>query len=201
MPMETTHVSLLARLGNGADVAAWRDFERRYGPLVVGYCLRRGLQISDAEDVRQTVMTSLAKAMRTFVYSPEKGRFRDYFGRTVRNAVSRHLAQRRGGERPVSIEGVGEPSAGGDDSDAEWERQWVRHHCRLAMDALRASEPPRNVEVFELLMQGKEAGAVGAAFGLSAEAVRKIKQRVRERLSQLLQDQLREEEDFGRKPL
>ena len=82
MTPQTTRPSLLARVRDLDDHHAWVEFESRYRDLILGYCRRRGLQRSDAEDVRQMVMLNLAQASsRNFEYQPQRsGRFRDYIG-------------------------------------------------------------------------------------------------------------------------
>src|SRR5262249_59654030 len=63
MDWRTTPPTLLSRLRDTGDQEAWRTFDRRYGDLIVQYCRGQGLQQSDAEDIRQAVMTTLAHAM------------------------------------------------------------------------------------------------------------------------------------------
>jgi len=92
---ESTHPSLLARVRDPADRAAWRQFEARYGPLILGFCRSVGLQLADAEDVRQEVMLSLSRAMPAFTYSRQAGRFRSYLGAAVRHAVIRHAERHK----------------------------------------------------------------------------------------------------------
>ena len=60
MHPDTTHPSLLARIQDLDDHAAWREFDARYRDLILRYCRRKGLQPSDAEYVRQIVMLNLA---------------------------------------------------------------------------------------------------------------------------------------------
>ncbi|MCA9752374.1 MAG: sigma-70 family RNA polymerase sigma factor, partial [Gemmatimonadetes bacterium] len=93
MIWHTTRPSLLLRLRDPSDRRSWAEFDARYGELIVRYCLRRGLQLADAEDVRQEVLVSLASALKTFEYSPERGRFRGYLGRAVRNAIFRQATR------------------------------------------------------------------------------------------------------------
>ena len=146
--METTHPSLLVRVQDLADQAAWREFDTRYRDLILRYCRRKGLQPSDAEDVRQMVMLNLARQLRTFEYQPEKGRFRDYLGRTVANAIHRYFRrptrERRGLDTSVV---VGLEAPPDDVLDREWEIEWMHHHYRLAMESVRATADPRSIEV------------------------------------------------------
>lgn len=94
MVSEPTRPSLLLRLRDPSDAAAWRDFDHTYRDLILGYCHARGLQLGDAEDIRQTVMMNLSKAAQgSFEYRPERGRFRNYLARIVQNAIRRHFSR------------------------------------------------------------------------------------------------------------
>lgn len=198
---ETTHPSLLERVRDPADAMAWRLFDARYGPLVLGYCRARGLQLCDAEDVRQSVMLSLARSLGSFRYDAARGRFRDYLARVVKNAIHRH-GRRHTAAPPTLSTGELEAlaRAPAEDRDAEWERQWAQHHCRLALASLRRAESPQNLAVLERLLAGRAAVEISAEFGLAADAVRKIKQRLRERLARLVRAQLDDEEQSHAAP-
>lgn len=187
--MVSTHASLLVRVRR-PDAPAWELFERRYGPLVLAYAMRMGLSLADAEDVRQDVLVALTRAMPAFAYDPARGRFRDYLRSAVRHAVSRRAMRHAVG--PVRLHEDGASTRA--DADDHWEDQWRRHHCRLAMETLRRSESARNVEVFTMLLAGADAGQVAEAMGISSEAARKIKQRVRDRLREIVLSQIRDED-------
>src|SRR5262249_55617213 len=91
-----TRVSLLGRLRlNPLDQAAWNEFVDRYGPMIFRWCRQQGLQGVDAEDVTQNVLLKLARRMRTFVYQPERGRFRDWLRTVFRGAWCDFLGWRR----------------------------------------------------------------------------------------------------------
>lgn len=194
----TTSPSLLERLRNPQDAAAWREFDRRYGDLVVRYARSRGLQASDAEDVRQLVMLNLSRTLPGFRYSPERGRFRSYLGTVARHAILRWNSRTRCPD-PESfalplLEGIDAAVEGTTELDEQWDREWVRHHCRMALAAIRRTHDPQSVEVFERLLAGDEPAAVASARGLTLDAVLKIKQRVRARLRELVSEQIREED-------
>ena len=66
-----TSASLLLRLRNAPrDQAAWREFVRRYGSLIYGWCRSWSLQEADAQDVTQIVLLKLADKMQAFRYDP-----------------------------------------------------------------------------------------------------------------------------------
>jgi RNA polymerase sigma-70 factor (ECF subfamily) len=85
-----TRVSLLERLGDPADQDAWREFDHRYRPQILGWCRRWGLQDADAQDVSQRVMQRLLKKMKTFVYKPS-GRFRAWLHTLAERVLSDYL--------------------------------------------------------------------------------------------------------------
>ena len=55
-----TRATLIQRLKNWQDQASWQDFFDIYSPLIYGVARKRGLTISEAEDVVQE--TLLARA-------------------------------------------------------------------------------------------------------------------------------------------
>lgn len=192
-----TRASLLGRLRESGDEAAWREFDRRYQGLVVRYCLRRGLQIADAEDVRQTVMIGLARSLKGFSYDPARGRFRSYLGRVVGHAITRFQQTRR---HEVSFEDFSESEAAAAPEHDQWIDEWRAHHLRLALDAVRPTVEPTSLAVFERLLDGRDVAEVAVETGLTEAAVHKIKQRMRDRLKDLVARQIQDEEDDGCPP-
>lgn len=195
MEPPATRPSLLLRVRDPADVESWRQFEAAYGDLIVRYCRRRGLQLADAEDVRQVVLSKLSRALRRFDYDPARGRFRDYLGRCVRNTLVTEIARHKSPPTTVSLhEGadVAPPSA--DEGDPVWQEEWVQHHYRRALRTLRLTCDPQTLNVFEALVQGRSADELGPEFGITSAAVRKIKQRMRDRLQDLILRQIHDEE-------
>ncbi len=193
MQAETTSSSLLSRVGDG-DEAAWREFDARYGNLIIRYCCRLGLQHTDAEDIRQVVMARLTRALPSFHYQRTRGRFRTYLGHVVRNEVARRFA-RPGSHLPsVDLDERSQAEAAGSEPlDADWEKEWIQHHLRLAMRRVRQSHDPRSVKVFERLLAGETPAEVAVALGMNLEAVHKVKQRIRDRLREIVAEQIRDE--------
>jgi RNA polymerase sigma-70 factor (ECF subfamily) len=194
---DATHPSLLSRLRDRADGAAWREFEQRYRELLVRFCRSRGLQIADAEDVVQAVMTNISQTLVGFRYDPAKGRFRDYLYRATRNAITRLKSRPNPATAALDTSADASVAEGGGadpQSDGAWEREWVAHHYRIAMETIRRTFDPRSVEVFERNMGGMSVAALGAAYGLSEQAVHKVRQRIRARMEELITAQVREED-------
>jgi RNA polymerase sigma factor (sigma-70 family) len=195
--VDLTRASLLSRVRDTADHEAWRDFERTYRDLVLRYSARRGLQPMDAEDVFQRVLLKLLRALPRFTYDPARGRFRDYLYRAVRSAISDHAARLERTPAPVDSDMLELAGAAGPDApalDSAWDQEWADHHYRLALATLRDTFDPRSLEMFERLLAGARVDAVALEYATTPGAVHKVKQRVRDRLKELIEQQVEEED-------
>lgn len=189
---QTTHVSLLARLADGKDPAAWSEFSGRYGELIRGFCRRQGLQDADCQDVTQEVLVSLTKAMPGFTYDPAKGKFRSYLKTAVVRAIARRTCQKSGVTGLGDIESLA-PSAGGSDESA-WEAEWRQYHLRLAMKTIEAEFNEIDRAAFErYALRGMDAERTASLLGISVDQVYQVKSRITRRLAQLIDQQVAEE--------
>jgi RNA polymerase sigma-70 factor (ECF subfamily) len=193
MHASATQPSLLSRVRDPADQAAWHEFQTKYRELILRYCRRRGLQATDAEDVLQGTLLKLMRSLPGFVYNPSRGRFRDYLYRVVRNAVIDLGARQAGGPQPVDTD-VLAAAAGPETTDQQWEDEWTDHHYRQAIASLRATFDGKSVAVFECLLAGGAPEGVAASFNMNVMAVHKVKQRVKDRLRELVEAQIAEED-------
>jgi len=195
--LQTTQTSLLSRVRNPQDHAAWRELEGRYREFLVSFCRQRGLQLADADDVAQAVFVSLFQSLPQFIYDPKRGRFRDYLYRCVRNAISEHARRRIGGHRPLDTSVEAALASPGEDGDAAlWHAEWVAHHYRLAMAQVRRDFDARNVEMFDRNVNGESVAALAAAYDVSEEQVYSARRRIRERMQELIEAQVREEDQI-----
>lgn len=192
-----TRPSLLSRVRDPADRAAWEEFERCYRDLVRRYALARGLQFCDAEDVCQLVFLRLSRALPQFEYQAGRGRFRSYLGAIVRNVVFSRRACPSSGGFEVDETGSARPDAHDPqslDSDSLWEQEWVDHHYRRALETVRREVDARSIQAFERLIAGQSIETVAADMGMSREAVEKVRQRIRLRMQDAVARQIREED-------
>jgi RNA polymerase sigma factor (sigma-70 family) len=190
-----TRPSLLRRLKDGLDDGAWGEFSARYSPLILRYAHARGLQRSDAEDVCQLTLLKLTRTFRNFEYDPARGRFRDYLGRVVRSVIASELARPNARAATVWESGVANDVADPTDpDDPEWDRQWRLHHLERAMVAIRRSFDAQSIAIFDRLAKGAVPELLAAEFGVSRDAIYKVKQRVRDRLKELVRLQIDDED-------
>jgi RNA polymerase sigma-70 factor (ECF subfamily) len=198
MAPETTHPSLLARVRDPQDAEAWREFEARYRDLIRRYCRKRGLQQADAEDVSQTVLLALSRALKRFHFDPRRGRFRDYLGRVVHHAILRHGAHPRRPTDPLDATVLDSLTTPLDaERDEPWEREWMLHHYRLALQFVRGESTPTNLAIFERVLSGESVATVAQACATTPQAVHKVCQRFRDALRERIARQVRDEDPPG----
>lgn len=92
--------SLIIRIQDPSNRAAWEQFEQLYRPVIFRIARAKGLQHADALDLVQQVLISVASAIDRF--EKQKGiRFRNWLGRVTRNAILKALA------RQSNVRGLG----------------------------------------------------------------------------------------------
>lgn len=96
-----TRASLILRLQNGEDVAAWELFESIYAPVIHRIAARHGLQPADADNVVQEVLLRVAKSVGNWLEKSPKGPFRAWLITIARNEAARLMS--RPATRPMAL--------------------------------------------------------------------------------------------------
>jgi RNA polymerase sigma-70 factor (ECF subfamily) len=179
----TTHPSLLIRLRDPGDEPAWSEFTEIYGPLIYQLARRRGLQDSDAEDLRQEVFRAVARAIDHYDPDPARGSFRAWLSRIAGNLIINLLiAQRRhprgtgDTEMQRMIEEQPEPLV---EESALFEAEYRGRLLRWAADRVRGvfSEPAWQA-FWQTAVEGRPPSEVALALGISVGTVYQYKSRV-----------------------
>jgi len=191
MDAPTTRATLLARLRDGDDPAAWREFYDKYGELLAGFARRWNLQPADRDDVVQEVLSRLTQAMPQFEYDPGRGTFRGYLKTIAGNIIRDRLRQMQS-RRPVqTLDTRAETQASDEAIDLAWEQEWRRHHVRQAMRRLDAEFNAMDCTAFRrYAIEGEDANAVAADLGLSLDQVYQAKSRMMKRLAAIIEEQV-----------
>src|SRR5262245_41425884 len=123
-----TRLSLLLRLENPDDQAAWQQFVELYGGLVYGFARQRGLQDADASDLTQEVCLAIAHTAGRWRYDPERGSFRSWLYGVVRHRLARFLERSK--KQPVgsgdsnASERLAEEPSREDGLESLWEKEF-----------------------------------------------------------------------------
>src|SRR5450755_4571265 len=119
-----TRASLLLRLRDPRDEAAWTQFVDLYTPLVYSYARKNGLRDADAADLCQEVLGAVAASVGRLEYDPRRGAFRSWLFTIVRRKLSNWCRTRRNQRDDTDDAGIIElcPAPAGE--EAAWEAEW-----------------------------------------------------------------------------
>jgi RNA polymerase sigma-70 factor (ECF subfamily) len=174
--------SLLAGLRE-RDPAAWRRLVCLTQPIIRGWCVRAGLQPTDADDVTQEVFRALAGNVGRFQRGEGPGRsFRGWLWGVTRRQLLAHWRRRPvvgagGTAAQQRFADLAEPPD--DPSGANGPAELVRR----AVTLLRAEVEERTWQAFwRTAVEGHAPADIAADLGLSVNAVYLAKARLLRRL-------------------
>jgi RNA polymerase sigma-70 factor (ECF subfamily) len=189
----TTRYSLLLRIADPQNHAAWLEFVAIYEPLVYRVARRRGLQDADARDLCQEVFRAVAGVAHRWEPDPARGSFRGWLSRVARNLTLNALrTQRRRGQASgdSDLARLIDLQPADDERSREIDNEYRRRLFELAAEAIEPQFTRTTWQAFwQTAVLSREVSRVAAELGISPGAVYIAKSRVlarlRERVSQL----------------
>jgi RNA polymerase sigma factor (sigma-70 family) len=186
-----TRASLLVRLRDGRDEAAWSEFMAIYAPFVRRLARRRGLQDADADDLVQDVFRAVARAIERQAYDPDRGSFRGWLFRIARNLVVNFLIRqerhpRGSGDSRVNelLQAVPSPA-----ESALFEAEYQRQVLYWAADGIRDEFSTLTWKAFwQAGVEGRSASEVARELGTTVGTVYHCKSKVMARLRSKIEE-------------
>jgi len=188
-----TRLSLLVRLKDRADQAAWHEFAEIYQPLIYRLARQEGMQHADAEDLTQSVLLAVSKAVVRWEHDPRRARFRTWLNRVAHNAIINALTRgkpdRGSGDAGLLALLDNLPGEKGPDSDL-LRLEYRREVFRWAAGRIRDEFQPDTWRAFWLsAVDGRDVHEVARQLGKTAGSVyaarSRVVRRIRERVAQL----------------
>jgi RNA polymerase sigma factor (sigma-70 family) len=188
----TTRRSLVLRLRNPRDEAAWGEFVEIYEPLVYRLARKKGLQDADARDLCQEVFRAVASAIERWDPDPAKGKFRAWLFRIARNLLVNFLASQHRhirGSGSTSVQELLEARPSADSqADAEFRTEFQRRAFRWAAEQTKKEFTDSTWQAFwKTGVDNRPIAEVAKELGLSAGAVYIARSRVLARLRQCVE--------------
>jgi RNA polymerase sigma-70 factor (ECF subfamily) len=181
--MDSTPLSLLHRLRQGADEQSWARLFALYTPLIRHWVTRHGVFDSDADDLVQEVCVTVSRELSGFAHVGHAGAFRGWVRMIVLNRLRGYWRERRKA-----------PATRGDldqleDPDSQLGGQWDRDHDEFVagrlLELIQPEFSPATWRAFRIqVIEGVSAARAAEELGISVNAVLIAKSRVLRRLRQ-----------------
>ena len=174
-----TRQSLLLKLRDQGDDAAWEEFTGIYRPYLYRVTEGLGVAAHEREDVIQDVMLMAWKQLPGFDYDRQRGKFRGWLCTVTRRRVIalRKTKSRREGDGYAPLSGL-ETLAIEPEVEALSEREWQRHVSEMAWERISERFEDNVLAAFRALAEGRKGEDVAAELGLSPNSVYVYKKRV-----------------------
>ena len=183
-----TRASLLSRLKNWQDADSWQDFANTYERLISATAVRAGLTDSEAKDVLQEVLLSVAKTIDAFKSDPARGTFKGWLLNLTRWRITDQLRKRMRAAAVASfssettigtstIDKIMDPS----DSTlkAIWDAEWESNLMTAAITKVKRQIDPQKYQIFDFYVnKAWTPEQVAATFGVSIGQVYLAKHRI-----------------------
>lgn len=191
-----TRTTLIKRLKNWQDQASWQAFFDTYWKLIYGVAVKSGLTGSEAQEVVQETMISVAKHMPGFTYDRNIGSFKTWLLTMTRWRITDQFRKRdprcyaraefQNNSNPSNgptLDNVADPAAL--DMASLWEEEWKNTLCEAAMANVRRTVDPAHYQIFDFSVNKKWAShRIAQTFGVTVGQVYLTKHRVTEAIKE-----------------
>ena len=187
-----TRGSLLSRLRDLGDQDSWQDFFNTYWKLIYAVAARAGLSESEAQDVVQETVISVAKAIPSFRYDSKVCSFKTWLRVLIRRRIADQFRKRRpgdgGGERGLEdtshtavMDSI--PDSATSDPDNAWDEEWQKNMIDAALERIKGKVNPKDYQIFYLsVLREIPTGEVARSLGVSVGRVYMARHRVSARI-------------------
>ena len=192
-----TRASLLERLKDLEDQDSWQEFYATYRKLIFSFAIRHGLTGTEAEEVVQETVITVARNLPEFKYDPNRCSFKSWLFKLtlwrIQDQVRKRHPEdssihRKSGEteRTGTIERL--PGPEDEQQNELWEEEWKRDIVDRALEKLKCQVEGKQLQIFDLyVLQQWPARKVAGSLGVSLARVYVTKHR----LSALLEKEIK----------
>ena len=152
-----TRRSLVDRLANWDDRKRWQEFFDTYWKLIYSAARKSGLTDTEAQEVVQETVITVAKNIDKLKYDPAIGSFKGWLLQITRWRIADQFRKREPGNAKRSrssddhstatIERV--PDARIVDLDALWETEWKENLFEAAIARVKKRIEPKQFQIFD----------------------------------------------------
>jgi len=190
--MIRTRATLIHRLKDWQDQAGWQEFFDTYWKLIYGVAVKSGLTGTEALDVVQETMISVAKHMPSFNYDRTRGSFKAWLMTMTRWRITDQFRKRdpvlhsksrhehcSDSTTAATLDNI--PDRTSLELEALWDAEWEKTLLEAAMVKVKRGFDPQHYQIFDLYVnKGWTPDRIAKTFGIAVGQVYLTKHRVTE---------------------
>ena len=187
-----TRASLILRLPNAADAAAWEEVVAIYAPLIRRLAHTQGMQPADADDVVQEVFSAIAHSISQWLDRSDRGGFRAWLLTIARNAAVNYLTRRRtqslatGGDNATEL--LATVAAPASEVSSQFDQEYRREVFRWAAAQIKGQVAETTWSAFWWTqIEGQSIADTAKRLGVSVGTVYVSRSRIMNRLKEVVQ--------------
>ena len=152
-----TRRSLVERLADWGDQVRWQEFFDTYSKLIYSAARQSGLTDTEAQEVVQETIITVAKSIDKLKYDPAIGSFKGWLLQITRWRIADQFRKREPGNAKhprsaddratATIERV--PDSQNVDLDAVWEAEWKENLFEAAIARVKKQIEPKQFQIFD----------------------------------------------------
>ncbi|MFD2158263.1 RNA polymerase sigma factor [Rubritalea tangerina] len=169
MQGEPTSQTLLMLVKEQGDAKAWQQFELVYRRYVCAVLLKSGAAHADVEDLAQEVMVRVWKGLETFLYQPERCRFRTWLARVAKNTLinfsqlkKNKVVRAQLDDSKLYLESISQES----ETDVLAEIEWKIFVAKSAWEHVQSQFKEAQLQAYAGMAEGESAGTVASRLGI-----------------------------------
>ena len=166
-----TRLSLLRRLQNGQDEAAWGEFHEIYRPVLTRMVAAVGLPANDQQDVVQEIWIAIFKGIDKYEPRSHSFAFRGWLAKIAKNTAINYLTRKT----PQRTEPIADGAILTDRTttkevlDAQWDREYQRQVLQWAALRVASRVSQATFQAFwRTVVDGENVETVAKELGMTA---------------------------------
>src|SRR5262245_14269910 len=183
-----TRWSLLSRLKDRDDQESWREFFDTYWKLIYGVAIKAGLSDTEAQEVVQETVITVAKKMDQFKTDPAFGSFKSWLLHITQWRIADQLRKRQSERSPgrrreektgstATMDRIPDPA--GSELELLWDDEWEKNLIDAALEKVKRRANARQYQLFYLhVIKEHPANKVARSLGVNVAQVYLAKHRL-----------------------
>lgn len=161
----------------------WEVFCSSYKGYIYAIIRNMGASHHDCEELVQDVLIKAWKSLPEFEYDPEKGKFRWWLTRIVKNTVYDYMdKEKRRRERLKGVQIQHRSLLSEPEIDKIAKEEWETFVVKKAWENIKGSFKPEILKIFAELSNGESIPVIAKAYNLEENTIHVYKKRVQKRL-------------------